>query len=210
MKNILIHGLGQDNQSWNNTDSYLKEKGINTLCPNLFEITKNTSKDYKMMYNAFSNLCNSQKEKLNLCGLSLGGILALDFVKEYPEKVNSIILIGTPYKIPKMLFKMQSLIFHIMPKKSFEKMGGSKREIITLVNSMSNLNIAKDLETIKCKSLILCGSKDNVNMKSAKLLNNVIKNNEFKVIFRYGVSQYFLDNRYQFLFIIVFVRREKL
>ena len=135
-----------------------------------------------MMYNAFCDLCNNQKEKLNLCGLSLGGVLALDFVKEYPEKVNSIILIGTPYKIPKALFKMQSLIFHIMPKSTFKKMGCSKREFITLVDSMSNLNIAKDLETINCKSLIVCGSKDHVNMESAKSLNNSIKNSEFKVI----------------------------
>ncbi len=57
-----------------------------------------------MLYNTFSDFCNNQKRKLNLCGLSLGGVLALDFVKEYPEKVNSIILIGTPYKIPKALF----------------------------------------------------------------------------------------------------------
>ena len=77
MGNILIHGLGQDNQSWNNTNKYLKKNGIDTLCPNLFEITENSSKEYKMMYNAFSNFCNSQKEKLNLCGLSLGGILTL-------------------------------------------------------------------------------------------------------------------------------------
>ncbi len=102
------------------------------------------------MYNAFSDLCNNQKEKLNLCGLSLGGVLTLDFVKKYPEKVNSIILIGTPYKIPKALFKMQSLIFHIMPKSTFEKMGCYKREFITLVNSMSNLNIGKYLFSICC------------------------------------------------------------
>lgn len=61
-------------------------------------------------------------------------------------------------------------------------MGCSKKEFITLVNSMSNLNISKDLEKIKCKSLILCGAKDKVNMESAKLLNNSIRNSEFKVI----------------------------
>ncbi len=182
MKNILIHGLGQNNQSWDNTVIYLKKNGIDTICPSLFEITDNTSVNYKNMYNAFSDFCNSQKEKVNLCGLSLGGILALNFVKDYPEKVNSIILIGTPYKIPKALFKMQSIIFHVMPKATFKKMGCSKREFITLVNSMSNLNIAKDLEKINCKCLIVCGSKDNVNMESAKLLNNSIKNSEFKII----------------------------
>ena len=181
MKNILIHGLGQNSESWDNTSVYLKENNIDIICPDLFEITENTSKDYKMLYNTFSDFCNNQKEKLNLCGLSLGGVLALDYAKEYPEKVNSIILIGTPYKIPKALFKLQGLIFHIMPKRVFEKMCCSKREFLTLVNSMSNLDIAKDLETIKCNSLIICGDKDNANMENAKLLNKSIKNSKFKV-----------------------------
>lgn len=182
MKNILIHGLGQNNQSWNSTKVYLKENGVDTLCPNLFEMVKDSAKDYKIMYNVFSEFCNNQKEKLNLCGISLGGILALDFVKEHPEKINSIIVIGTPYKIPKVLFKIQNLIFHMMPKSMFIKMGCSKKEYITLVNSMSNLNIAKNLEKIKCKCLILCGAKDNVNIESARLLNNSIKNSKIKII----------------------------
>jgi len=182
MKNILIHGLGQNEQSWNNTNEYLRKNQIDPICPNLFELTKNTSKDYKMMYNVFSDLCNAQKEKLNLCGISLGGILALDFAKEYPEKVNSIILIGTPYKIPKTLFKLQSIIFHIMPKSTFERMGCSKGEFITLVNSMNNLDISSDLDRIKFSSLIICGAKDNVNIESAKLLNKNIKNSKLKVI----------------------------
>ena len=126
--------------------------------------------------------CNLQKDKVNLCGLSLGGILALDFAKEYPEKVNSIILIGTPYRIPKVLFKIQNLIFSMMPKKTFKKIGCSKKEFIALVRSMNNLNIAKDLDKIKCRSLILCGVKDKVNLKSAKLLKNKIKNSEYKTI----------------------------
>ena len=53
---------------------------------------------------------------------------------------------------------------------------------VPLVNSMSNLDIAKDLETIKCKSLIICGDKDNANMENANLLNKSIKNSKFKVI----------------------------
>ena len=182
MKNILIHGLGQNNQSWDNIVINLKKNKMNTICPNLFEINNNTLLNYKNLYDAFSDFCNNQEEKVNLCGLSLGGILALDFAKEYPEKVNSIILIGTPYKIPKALFKVQNLIFKIIPKRTFENMGCSKREFITLVNSMCNLNIAKDLNKIKCKGLILCGAKDNVNMESAKLLNNSIKNSKFKII----------------------------
>lgn len=36
MKNILIHGLGQDSQSWNNTNVYLKKNRIDTQYLNLF------------------------------------------------------------------------------------------------------------------------------------------------------------------------------
>ncbi len=182
MKNILLHGLGQNNNSWNKTIEYLKEDKIETISPNLYEITRTDSKDYKKMYNAFSQFCNNQKEKLNLCGLSLGGILILDYVKDHPENVNSIILIGTPYKIPKTLFKLQSVIFHIMPWSTFEKMGCLKKEFITLVNSMSNLDISSDLDKIKCSSLVICGAKDNVNMENAKLLNKDIKNSKLKII----------------------------
>lgn len=182
MKNILLHGLGQNNNSWNKTIEYLKEDKIETISPNLYEITRTDSKDYKKMYNAFSQFCNNQKEKLNLCGLSLGGILILDYVKDHPENVNSIILIGTPYKILKTLFKLQSVIFHIMPRSTFEKMGCLKKEFITLVNSMSNLDISSDLDKIKCSSLVICGAKDNVNMENAKLLNKDIKNSKLKII----------------------------
>ena len=41
MKNILIHGLGQNSESWDNTSMYLKENNIDIICPDLFEITKN-------------------------------------------------------------------------------------------------------------------------------------------------------------------------
>lgn len=182
MINILIHGLGQNKESWEKTSIYLKINDIETISVNLFEMMNNTFVSYENLYKAFSAFCNLQKEKVNLCGLSLGGILALDFAKEYPEKVNSIILIGTPYRIPKSLFKIQNLIFSMMPKKTFKKIGCSKKEFIALVRSMNNLNIAKDLDKIKCRSLILCGVKDKVNLKSAKLLKNKIKNSEYKTI----------------------------
>ena len=69
-----------------------------------------------------------------------------------------------------------------MPKSTFEKIGCLKKDFITLVNSMSNLDMASDLDKIECRTLILCGEKDNQNMEDARLLNNNIKNSEFKII----------------------------
>ena len=182
MENILIHGLGQNETSWNLVETELKNNNIKVEKPNLYSIIKNEKINYTTMFQKFADYCNSFDDKLNLCGLSLGGILALDYAKKFPDKVNSIILVGTPYKIPKILFKIQGIIFHLMPKATFEKIGCSKKDFISLVNSMSDLDIASKLDKVKCKTLILCGVKDNQNMESAKLLNKNIKGSSFRTI----------------------------
>lgn len=182
MKNILVHGLGQNETSWNKVEEELKSNSIKVEIPSLYSMLKDVTSDYATLYEKFSNYCNNFDEKLNLCGLSLGGILAIDYVKEHPDKVSSLILIGTPYKIPKFLFKVQGLIFKVMPKSTFEKIGCEKKDFISLVNSMSNLDIEINLDKITCKTLILCGVKDNQNMESAKILNKSINNSSFKTI----------------------------
>ncbi len=145
MKNILIHGLGQNSCSWTCVKKILNTKGMDVLCPDLFEITKN-------------------------------------FSKEYPEKVNSVILIGVPYKVPKLLFQLQCSIFGIMPKSVFVKMGVEKKDFVTLVHSMKDLKISEKIGEIKCKTLVLCGAKDNINMKSAKLFKKNIKNSRLEFV----------------------------
>lgn len=185
MENILIHGLGQDELSWTYVNEKLKEKNIKVKIPNLFKQV-NKDMNYEILYNSFVEYCKSCTGKLNLCGLSLGGILAIDYAIEYPNKVNSIVIIGTPYKIPKALFKVQNMIFKFMPKKTFNNMGISKKNFVRLVNSMSELEIFEKLKDIKCKTLVLCGEKDNTNMKSAKLLDRNIKNSELKIISNSG------------------------
>ncbi len=184
MINILVHGLGQDEKSWNEVKNQLNNNGINVETPNLFSIVKNYQVNYDNMYKTFADYCNSFNEKINLVGLSLGGVLAIDYITEFPEKVNSIILIGTPYEIPKTIFTVQNIIYKFMPKRIFEKLGCSKRDMISLLDSMKNLSIPDKAPHIKSSTLIICGEKekDNINMKSAKQLNKVIQNSKFKII----------------------------
>ena len=182
MINILVHGLGQNETSWNEVKNQLKENNINVETPNLLSIVKNYQINYENMYKTFADYCNSFNDKINLIGLSLGGILAIDYITEFQEKVNSIILIGTPYEIPKFLFAIQNNIYKFMPKKMFEKIGCPKKDMIRLLKSMSKLSIPPKALNIKCNALIICGEKDNINMKSARKLNEAIKNSKFKII----------------------------
>ena len=127
MKNILIHGLGQNNRDWDTIKTVLEARGISSIAPDLFDLARGRKLDYPTVYQAFSELCESYKDKLNLCGLSLGGLLALNYAIQYPKKINSLVLIGTPFEIPKGLLKFQNFVFKLIPKSAFQSMGVSKK-----------------------------------------------------------------------------------
>lgn len=182
MENILIHGLGQNEKSYGEVIKELHKNNIQVKCPNLFNLVKEEKLNYKNLYKAFSTYCNEKTGMLNLCGLSLGGILALDYAKENPDKVNSLIIMGTPCKISKMLFKLQKLIFKVMPQKTFEKIGCRKQDFISLVKSMENLEIDKNLNKISSNTLILCGENDKANLEQSKRLNEKIKTSELEIV----------------------------
>jgi len=181
MEYIFIHGSGQKSTSWNETISYLKNVK-NISCPNLFELLDGKEAIYENLYSAFVKYCNSISEPINLCGLSLGGILALNYVTDYPEKIKSLVLICTPYKIQSIIYNIQMVIFRFLPKNIFNKFGLPKEDMLKLGNSMKKLDFSNKLQKIICPTLVVCGSKDSVNIKSAKYLTKNIKNAILKII----------------------------
>lgn len=164
----LIHGLGQSDTSWFEVIKNLntKEEIYN---PNLFELVE--EKTYDKIYKALAKKLNQKEEKVFLCGLSLGGILALNYAIDYPEKVEKLILIASQYKMPKFLLKLQNIMFKLMPEKSFTELGISKDEFIKLMKSTMDIDFSSDLNKVKCPVLVVVGEKDKANLKAAKELS---------------------------------------
>lgn len=182
MKNIFIHGLGQSSKAWDTVKNELETKGISSIVPDLFELAKGKELDYTTVYQTFNKLCESYQDKLNLCGLSLGGLVALNYAIQYPKKINSLVLIGTPFEIPKGLLKLQNIVFRFMPKAAFQNMGVSKKDFIRLSKSMAELNFMKSAAMLDCPALILCGANDKANMESAKRFHEAMKNSKLVIV----------------------------
>lgn len=91
MGKVFVHGLGQTPESWNAVLSSIDETE-KCVCPNLVESAKNQKVNYRNLYNAFLELCDKFDEPIDLCGLSLGGVLALNYAIERPDKVKSLVL----------------------------------------------------------------------------------------------------------------------
>ena len=85
MELVILHGLGQDSNSWNEVKEELEN--INPIIPNLFKINDKISYD-----NVYKNLEKILEDKVEiiLCGLSLGGVLALNYAYNHPDKLRKL------------------------------------------------------------------------------------------------------------------------
>ena len=185
MKQVYIHGLGQTPDSWNKVISQLDvvEHGV---CPNLAELVRGKEVTYQNLYSSFSAVCDEINETVMLCGLSLGGVLALHYAIDHPEKVERLILIATQYKMPKKILKFQNIIFRFMPKSMFHKMGFKKYDFLTLCSTMMELYFSKSLQIISCPTLVVCGEKDHANKNASIELANLLSNAAFQELSRSG------------------------
>ena len=178
---IFVHGSGHKAASWEKTISYITDSE-DIVCPNLSSILEGKEASYENLYSSFVKYCSEMDGQIHLCGLSLGGILALNFALDFPQKVKTLVLIGTPYKVPKAAFGFQNVIFRFLPNSVFETMAFDKKDTFALGNTMKNLDFSDKVKNVKCPTLILCGKKDRANLKSAVFLSQNIRNAELKII----------------------------
>ncbi|MDO1604732.1 alpha/beta hydrolase [Lactobacillus sp. YT155] len=181
MKKVLVHGSGHKAVSWDETISYL-DASEDVMCPDLSSILNGKEATYTNLYSVFIDYCNEIEGKIDLCGISLGGILALNYALDFPEKVKTLVLIGTPYKMPKAIFSIQNVIFKVLPKSVFKNMAFDKTDTFVLSNSIKDLDFSTEVQNIKCPTLIICGKKDRANLKSAQYLTENISDADLKIV----------------------------
>ena len=184
-KIILIHGSGHKAASWNETDLHLDCRK-DVLCPELSSLLMGKEASYPNLRAAFGAYCAQAGGPVHLCGLSLGGILALDYTLEHPEAVKTLVLIGTPHKVPKAAFALQNVVFRLLPQSTFASMAFDKKNTFALGNSMRDLDFSGRVSAVQCPTLILCGEKDRANIQSAQFLSQNIKGAQLQLIAQTG------------------------
>lgn len=181
MKQIFVHGLGQTPESWEKTIELLGNNE-DIICPDLSKLVRGNDVNYANLYKVFSEICDQSDEPVDICGLSLGGVMALNYAIDHPDKIRSLVLIATQYKMPKKLLKFQNAIFRIMPSSAFQQMGFGKAEFLQLCSTMMELDFSKALEKVTCPVLVICGEKDTANKKASIELADRLPNAELCLI----------------------------
>lgn len=204
---IFLHGLGQTAASWDKVFSVLRIQ--DPVCPDLFSMLKGQNINFSNLFRQFEKTCNEYPGMINICGISLGAVLALNYAAEHLQKVQSLILIAPQFKMPKGILYVQNIAFHLMPEIKFLEMGISKKDALSLTKSMLRLDFSAELSRFTCPIMIICGEKDKANRKAAISMNNKILNAKLSLVAQAGhevnieapeelanlIEKFWIDNR---------------
>lgn len=185
MKCILLHGLGQCPADWEKTIEGIGSV-LEVVCPPVYDWLHDGEANFSLLYQGLEDYCRQLYEPFVLGGLSLGAVLALRYAIEHGEKLHSLILIGAQFSMPKKLLKFQNIVFRLMPKAAFAKMGLGKTEVIGLCRSMMDLDFGADLAVIPCPTLVICGERDKSNLPAAFELKERINNAQLLIMPKAG------------------------
>lgn len=164
---VFLHGLGQKPSAWRAVLEALGDEPA--LCPDLTDVMAGREMAYAPLYRALCDTLDAQGEQMELCGLSLGAVLAMHYAMERPQRVRRLALIAPQVKPPRAALALQGAVFRLMPERAFVQTGLGKRDCIRLCGTMARLDFTDRLREIGCKTLVICGEHDRVNRKAARL-----------------------------------------
>lgn len=124
-------------------------------------------------------------ERANILGFSDGGNIALVFSMRYPEKVNRLILNGANLYSSGVKARVQIPIivgYHIAGL--FAKKSSGARANAEMLGLMVNDPALKesDLEKVKCRTLVIAGTKDMIKQTHTEIIHKSIKDSRLVIL----------------------------
>ena len=174
----FLHGLGQDAHSWQGV-----QDALSPLDSESFAIFSYPSESYQEAKERLTECLQQESEPFILVGLSLGGVLALELSSQDLPQLKGLVLSGTQYKLnTNLLYRLQILLFRLIPKHVFEKQGANKQHMLQIFTELKSLNLTDTAKTCPLPSLVICGSKDRANQASSKKLADLLPKGHYQEI----------------------------
>ena len=178
MKLVFLHGLGQSAESWKEVRNLLIDYPSEAI--ELFP--SGVSSYQKAKERVYQHLAQ-ETEPFILVGLSLGAALALELSSYDLPNLQGLVLSGCPLKLAgNILFKIQLMIFKLLPKSFFEKQGADKTLMVGVSEELKTLDLTQIAQNCHYPSLLICGSKDLPNLISMRKLYQLLPQAQFQII----------------------------
>ena len=178
MKLVFLHGLGQSVESWKEVRNLLTDYPSEAI-----ELFPSTVSNYQQAKERVYQHLAQETEPFILVGLSLGAALALELSSYDLPNLQGLVLSGCPLKLAgNILFKIQLMIFKLLPKSFFEKRGANKALMVGVSEELKTLDLREIAKNCPYPTLLICGSKDKPNLSSMRSIHKLISESQFQII----------------------------
>ena len=178
MKLVFLHGLGQSAESWKEVRNLLTDYPSEAIELFPFGVI-----NYQQAKERVYQHLAQETEPFILIGLSLGAALALELSSYDLPNLQGLVLSGCPLKLAgNILFKIQLMIFKLLPKSFFEKQGADKTLMVGVSEELKTLDLTQIAQNCHYPSLLICGSKDLPNLISMRKLYQLLPQAQFQII----------------------------
>ena len=178
MKLIFLHGLGQSAESWKEVRNLLTDYPSEAI-----ELFPSGVSNYQQAKERVYQHLAQETEPFILVGLSLGAALALELSSYDLPNLQGLVLSGCPLKLAgNILFKIQLMIFKLLPKSFFEKRGANKALMVGVSEELKTLDLTDIAGICLYPTLLICGSKDKPNLSSMRSIHKLISESQFQII----------------------------
>lgn len=121
-------------------------------------------------------------DRMHLCGLSLGAVIATRFAIDHPQRVASLILSGSQVHPNAVLVRLQNAAIRVLPSRFMVPKGMSKETMLALLRGIATIDFRPELPKIGAPTLVLCGARDRPNLAAARELAGGIPGAELDIV----------------------------
>ncbi|MFE7506760.1 alpha/beta fold hydrolase [Promicromonospora sp. NPDC057488] len=186
---LFLPGLGSRPDPWDEQLSALPD-GFAGLAPEIPGLDQAGTPGGFTFVGAARALCDlldqQGVERAHLCGLSLGGMVATQFTLDFPERVASLVLSGSQARPHPVLMRIARRGVRLLPERAARSRWMTKAMWLGALQVISEVNFRGRLASIHAPTLVLCGSRDLVNLPAARELAATIPNAKLRIVPRVG------------------------
>jgi 3-oxoadipate enol-lactonase len=166
---VFLHGIGTGPEAWQlQVEAFAGERVV---------VAPHVPLDLGDACEVLDGLEGAEDERLDLCGLSWGGLVALRYALERPERVQSLTVTAAFASLPARLRALQfvmSLAVRVVPRAPHELAGPMRQG--------ARFDVRDRLDSLHAPTLVLCGERDRLNLPLSRALARPIPDARFEVV----------------------------
>ena len=163
---VFLHGIGIGSEAWRlQVEAFRQSREVFTpaVAPSLKQASSEVD--------ALGLAC------ADLCGLSWGSLVALQYALTRPERVSRLVLAAGFASLPVHL-----RIFQYTMSRLVRVIPGAPHELAGPMREGARFDVREQARRLETPTLVLCGERDRVNLSLSRSLARLLPNARFETV----------------------------